>query len=144
MYIYRLIVTDWPTETERELNTGIYWESMSDSRKQVSKGYAETSTGDEQFRSVLSYGSRRSWMEPLWGILDGIWRMDRRRGGLRTRTTRWEWHRRLVKHSNTITMEGSRKWVQWCLNETGHWSELVLVLKSAWCWLLEWLAGGGD
>ncbi len=62
---------------------------MSDSRKQVSKGYAETSTGDEQFRSVLSYGSRRSWMEPLWGILDGIWRMDRRRGGLRARTTRW-------------------------------------------------------
>ncbi len=54
---------------------------MSDSRKQVSNGYAETSTGDEQFRSVLSYGSRRSWMEPLWGILDGIWRRDRRRGG---------------------------------------------------------------
>ncbi len=59
---------------------------MSDSRKQVSDGYPETSTGDEQFRSVLSYGSRRSLIEPLWGILDGIWRMGRRRGGLGTRT----------------------------------------------------------
>ncbi len=63
-------VTDWPTETEREFNTGVYWKSMSDSRKQVSNGYDETSTDDEQIRPELSYGSRRLWMEPLRGILD--------------------------------------------------------------------------
>ncbi len=46
------------------------------SRKQVSNGYDETSMGDEQIRPVVSFSSRRSWMEPLRGILDWSRRTD--------------------------------------------------------------------
>ncbi len=37
------------------------------SRKQVSNGYDDTSTGDEQIRPVVFFSSRRSWMETTAG-----------------------------------------------------------------------------
>ncbi len=46
------------------------------SRKQVSNGYDDTSTGDEQIRPVVAFSSRRSWMEPPWGVLDWSRRRD--------------------------------------------------------------------
>ncbi len=46
------------------------------SRKQVSNGYDDTSTGAEQIRPVVSFSSRRSWMEPPRGILDWSRRTD--------------------------------------------------------------------
>ncbi len=103
------------------------------SRKQVSNGMMILLW---VIRPVVSFSSRRSWMEPPRGILDWCWRTDWRRGGQRTRTTLWGWHRRLVKSNRAKSRERIDEWVQWCLNETGHWSELVLVLKSAGCWVL--------
>ncbi len=50
--------------------------NQMNSRKQVSNGYDDTSTGDEQIRPVVSFSSRRSWMEPPWGILDCSRRTD--------------------------------------------------------------------
>ncbi len=43
-----------------------------------SNGYDDTSTGDEQIRPVVSFSSRRSWMEPPRGILDWYRRTDGR------------------------------------------------------------------
>ncbi len=50
--------------------------NQMNSRKQVSNGYDDTSTGDEQIRPVVSFSSRRSWMEPPWGVLDWSRRTD--------------------------------------------------------------------
>ncbi len=50
--------------------------NQMNSRKQVSNGYDETSMGDEQIRLVVSFSSRRSWMEPPRGILDWSRRTD--------------------------------------------------------------------
>ncbi len=50
--------------------------NQMNSRKQVSNGYDDTSTGDEQIRPVVSFSSRRSWMEPPRGILDWSRRTD--------------------------------------------------------------------
>ncbi len=52
--------------------------NQMNSRKQVSNGYDDTSTGDEQIRPVVSFSSRRSWMEPPRGILDWYRRTDGR------------------------------------------------------------------
>ncbi len=41
--------------------------NQMNSRKQVSNGYDDTSTGDEQIRPVVFYSSRRSWMETTAG-----------------------------------------------------------------------------
>ncbi len=41
--------------------------NQMNSRKQVSNGYDDTSTGDEQIRPVVFYSSRRSWMETTTG-----------------------------------------------------------------------------
>ncbi len=54
--------------------------NQMNSRKQVSNGCNETSMDDEQIRPVVSFSSRRSWMEPLRGILDWSRRTDNTAG----------------------------------------------------------------
>ncbi len=59
------------SQRQREILTMMFNDSnQMNSRKQVSNGYDDTSTGDEQIRPVVIYSSRRSWMEPQRGILD--------------------------------------------------------------------------
>ncbi len=50
--------------------------NQMNSWKQVSNGYDDTSTGDEELRPVVYFSSIRSWMEPPWGILDWSRRTD--------------------------------------------------------------------
>ncbi len=74
----------------------------------------------------------RGW-KPPWGILDWCLRTEGWWGGQRMRTTRWGWHRGLVLSTIEHSQWGEQKeWVQWCLNETGPGSALVLVLMKDW------------
>ncbi len=55
-------------QIQREMLIMMFIDSIQrNSRKQVSNGYDDTSTGDEQIRPVVFYSSRRSWMETTAG-----------------------------------------------------------------------------
>ncbi len=98
---------------------------MSDSRKQVSKGYAETSTGEEQFRSVLSY-----WFQE---IVDGTtvgnpgWDMEDGQAKRRT-------------EDNTLGM--TQKVSQALKHNNNREKQEVSPMVSERDWTLKWAGAG--
>ncbi len=111
--------------------------NQMNSRKQVSNGYDDTSTGDEQIRPMVSFSSRRSWMEPPRGILDWCRRTEGRWGGQRTED-----------EDNTLGMTqkvsdiyNSAKSRERIDESNGVWTRLDQ--EVLWCWCL-WSWGDED
>ncbi len=92
----------------------------------------------------LSHGSRRLWIGVATEILgleqEGNTEMTAMEDEDNTLRMTQELSNKVCKLHN-VWIE---TWVQQCRNETGHWSELVLVLINAAWWVTEWLAGAGD
>ncbi len=104
------------------------------SRKQASNRYDETSMGDEQIRPVVSFSSRRSWMEPPRGILDWV-----REDGQAMRRTEDE--------DNTLGMtqkvsewiknndKGEKQWVSPMMSER-DWTRKCSGAGAYECWVM--------